>query len=72
MLNLFSNIFGSSNDRILKKMMLHVNAANNFEEDLSKKPDTYFKELRSDLKNTYNENDKNIYAILPLAFAAVR
>ena len=58
MLNLFSNIFGSSNDRILKKMMLHVNAANNFEEDLSKKPDTYFKELRSDLKNTYNENDR--------------
>ena len=72
MLNLFSNIFGSSNDRILKKMMLHVNAANNLEEDLSKKPDTYFKELRSDLKNTYDENDKNIYAILPLAFAAVR
>ena len=72
MLNLFSNIFGSSNDRILKKMMLHVNAANNFEDDLSKKPDTYFKELRSDLKNTYDENDKNIYAILPLAFAAVR
>ena len=46
MLNIFSNIFGSSNDRILKKMMLHVNAANNLEDDLSKKPDLYFKDLK--------------------------
>ena len=72
MLNIFSNIFGSSNDRILKKMMLHVNAANNLEDALSKKPDLYFKDLKNELKNSYEENDKNIYAILPLAFAAVR
>ena len=72
MLNLFSNIFGSSNDRILKKMMLHVSASNNLEEDLSKKPDSYFKDLKNDLCKTYKDNDKNIYAILPLAFAAVR
>ena len=72
MLNLFSNIFGSSNDRILKKMMLHVSASNNLEEDLSKKPDSYFKDLKNDLTKTYKENNKNIYAILPLAFAAVR
>ena len=72
MLNLFSNIFGSSNDRILKKMMLHVSAANNLEEDLSKKSDSYFKDLKNDLSRTYKDNDKNIYSILPLAFAAVR
>ena len=72
MLNLFSNIFGSSNDRILKKMMLHVSAANNLEEDLSKKSDSYFKDLKNDLGRTYKDNDKNIYSILPLAFAAVR
>ena len=72
MLNLFSNIFGSSNDRILKKMMLHVSAANNLEEDLSKKSDSYFKDLKNDLNKTYKDNDKNIYSILPLAFAAVR
>ena len=72
MLNLFSNIFGSSNDRILKKMMLHVSAANNLEEDLSKKSDSYFKGLKNDLSRTYKDNDKNIYSILPLAFAAVR
>jgi len=72
MLNLFSNIFGSSNDRILKKMMLHVSAANNLENELSKKPDSYFKDLKNELKSAYEENDKNLYAILPLAFAAVR
>ena len=68
MLNLFSNIFGSSNDRILKKMMLHVSAANNLEDELSKKPDSYFKDLKNELKSAYKENDKNLYTILPLDF----
>ena len=72
MLNLFSNIFGSSNDRTLKKMMVHVNAANSLEQELSEKPDEYFVSLKSELKKQYLENDKNIYAILPFAFAAVR
>jgi preprotein translocase subunit SecA len=52
--------------------MLHVSAANNLEEDLSKKSDSYFKDLKNDLNKTYKDNDKNIYSILPLAFAAVR
>ena len=43
MLNFFSNIFGTSNDRILKKMMVHVNASNALEEELSQKNDSYFK-----------------------------
>ena len=72
MLNLFSNIFGSSNDRILKKMMVHVNAANQLEEELSNKPDDYFQDLKTELKTIYHNNDKDIYAILPFAFAAVR
>ena len=72
MLNLFSNIFGSSNDRILKKMMVHVNACNSLEEELSKKPDSYFKDLRNELNNIYKNNEKDIYTILPFAFAAVR
>ena len=72
MLNLFSNIFGSSNDRTLKKMMVHVSAANSLEQELSEKPDEYFVSLKSELKKQYHENDKNIYAILPFAFAAVR
>ena len=72
MLNLFSNIFGSSNDRTLKKMMVHVNAANSLEQELSEKPDEYFVSLKSELKKQYLENDKNIYTILPFTFAAVR
>ena len=72
MLNLFSNIFGSSNDRTLKKMMMHVSAANSLEQELSEKPDEYFVSLKSELKKQYLENDKNIYTILPFAFAAVR
>ena len=46
MLNFISNIFGSSNDRILKKMMVHVNAANELEEELSSKPDSFFIDLK--------------------------
>ena len=61
MLNLFSNIFGSSNDRTLKKMMVHVSAANNLEQELSEKPDEYFVSLKSELKKQYHENDKNIF-----------
>ena len=72
MLNIFTKIFGSSNDRVIKAMMRHVNVANDLEEELSKKPDIYFKELRSELKETYLNNGKDIYSILPLAFAAVR
>ena len=72
MLNPFAKIFGSSNDRVIKKMMRHVIDANNLEEDLSKKPDDYFRELKSELKEIYIQNNKDIYSILPTAFAAVR
>tara|TARA_E500000331_G_scaffold345537_1_gene383214 strand:+ start:1528 stop:4185 length:2658 start_codon:yes stop_codon:yes gene_type:complete len=53
-------------------MMVHVSAANSLEQELSEKPDEYFVSLKSELKKQYLENDKNIYAILPFAFAAVR
>ena len=72
MLNFFSNIFGSKNDRILKRMMSYVNAANELEKELSEKPDSYFTELKEELVQKYNENDKDMYSILPHAFAVVR
>ena len=53
-------------------MMRHVIDANNLEEDFSKKPDDYFLELKSELKEIYIQNNKDIYSILPTAFAAVR
>ena len=72
MLNPFTKIFGSSNDRVIKKMMRYVNDANNLEKDLSEKPDSYFLELKSELKEIYIKNNEDIYSILPLTFAAVR
>ena len=72
MLNFISNIFGSSNDRILKKMMVHVNAANELEEELSSKSDSFFIDLKDSLQKQYQDNNQDIYSILPLAFAAVR
>ena len=71
MLNFFSNIFGSKNDRILKRMMSFVNTANNMEQELSEKPDSYFLELKDQLLEKYKENN-DMYSILPHAFAAVR
>ena len=70
MLNIFSKIFGSNNDRVIKDMMRHVNVANGLEDELSKQPDSYFKTLKEKLSNDYDR--KNPYNILPLAFAAVR
>ena len=40
MLNIFSKIFGSNNDWVIKDMMRHVNIANSLEDELSKKPDS--------------------------------
>ena len=72
MLNLFSKIFSSSNDRLIKRMMLHVNAANDLEEAFSQQPDSYFKNFKQELNKKYIDSNNDIYSILPLAFAAVR
>ena len=72
MLSFFSNIFGSKNDRILQRMNSLVNQANDLEKMLSEKPDSYFIELKDQLSKKYHENDKDMYSILPHAFAAVR
>ena len=71
MLNFFSNIFGSKNDRILKRMMSLVNSANNLEQELAEKPDSYFLDLKDQLLKEYRENN-DMHSILPHAFAAVR
>ena len=71
-LNPFSALFGSSNDRTIKKMMRHVHQANSLEDKLSKESDEYFKTLKDILYKKYLENNKDIYSILPFAFAAVR
>ena len=72
MFNPLTKIFGSSNDRVIKKMMQYVKAANSIESSLSEKPDNYFKDLKFELEKIYLDHDKDIYSILPTAFAAVR
>ena len=72
MISFISNIFGTKNDRILQRMTYLVNKSNDLEEMLSKKPDSYFVELKDELSKQYLENDKDMYSILPHAFAAVR
>ena len=72
MLSFFSNIFGSKNDRILRRMNSLVNQANDLEKMFSEKPDSYFIEMKDQLSKKYHENDKDMYSILPHAFAAVR
>ncbi|MDC3365504.1 preprotein translocase subunit SecA [Gammaproteobacteria bacterium] len=72
MFNPLTKIFGSSNDRVISKMMKHVNAANDIENLLSSKPDEYFKKLKIELNEIYIESNNDIYSILPTAFAAVR
>jgi preprotein translocase subunit SecA len=53
-------------------MTSYVRAANDLEKELSEKPDSYFIELKEELVQKYNENDKDMYSILPHAFAVVR
>ncbi|MDA9610672.1 preprotein translocase subunit SecA [Gammaproteobacteria bacterium] len=72
MLTAFTKIFSSSNDRVIKKMMRHVKNANILEDDLSKKPDEYFLNIKDELQKKYIENKEDIYSILPMAFAVVR
>ena len=72
MLNPFTKLFGTSNDRIIKNMMRYVNEANSFEKELSEKDDSYFTTIKEELNQTYLKNDKDLYSILPKAFAAVR
>ena len=63
MLKFFSNIFGSKNDRILKRMMSFVNTANKMEKELSEKPDSYFLELKDQLLEKYKENNDKVFHI---------
>ena len=72
MLTAFTKIFSSSNDRVIKKMMRHVKNANILENELSKKSDEYFLNIKDELQEIYIENKEDIYSILPMAFAAVR
>ena len=71
MLNIFSKIFGSSNDRTIRKMQHLVDKINSFSDEMSEKDDKFFLTLKESLNDQFLENN-DIYSILPIAYAAVR
>ena len=71
MFGFIGKIFGTSNDRNLKRMQKFVDAINNLDEDYSSKEDSFYSELKSDLSAKFSQNN-DLYSILPEAFAAVR
>ncbi len=70
-MNFIKRIFGSSNDRNIRRMQIIVNKINEFEESISKKPDEYFLKIKDQIKKDFNSNS-NIHEIIPLAYAVVR
>ena len=71
MFGFIGKIFGTSNDRNLKRMQKFVDAINSLDEDYSSKKDSFYSELKSDLSKKFSQNN-DLYSILPEAFAAVR
>ena len=71
MFGFIGKIFGTSNDRNLKRMQKFVDAINSLDEDYSSKEDSFYSVLKSDLSKKFSQNN-DLYSILPEAFAAVR
>ena len=72
MLNIFSKIFGSSNDRTIKKMQYLVDKINDLSDEMSERDDAFFLTLKETLYNQFKESKNDINSILPTAYAAVR
>ena len=70
-MGLLDKIFGSKNQKILKKVQPLVNAINSLEEEFSLLDDTEPKSKRNDFINRY-KNGESLDALLPEAFATVR
>ena len=70
-MGLLDKIFGSKNQKILKKVQPLVNAINSLEEEYSLLNDTELKSKRNDFINRY-KNGESLDALLPEAFATVR
>ncbi len=64
-------IFGTKNERELKKLSPIVDKTNSFEPEMEKLTDEAFRELTAKFKQRLNDGEK-LDSILPEAFAAVR
>ena len=69
--NLFTKIFGSNNDRVLKKLSPAVDQINGLEQQMQALSDTQMAEQTTLFKNRFNEGE-SLDALLPEAFALVR
>ena len=70
-MGLLDKIFGSKNQKTLKKIQPLVDAINSLEEEYSLLSDTELKEKRYEFINRY-KNDETLDQLLPEAFATVR
>ena len=70
-MGLLDKIFGSKNQKTLKKVQPLVDAINSLEEEYSLLSDTDLKEKRYEFINRY-KNDETLDQLLPEAFATVR
>ena len=68
-MSFLTKIFGSSNQRSLKRMQVFVDRANELESHYQELSDEELKNLRSNLKQSQRDAD---FDLLPHAFAAVR
>ena len=68
-MSFLTKIFGSSNQRSLKRMQVYVNNINKLEENYQKLSDSDFLTLKNNLRES---NKDNYYELLTHAFAATR
>ena len=69
--NVITKVFGSRNERVLKRMSKTVADINAFEEEYSKLPDSAFPEKTTEFRERI-AGDESLDDILPEAFALVR
>ena len=70
--NLLKKIFGSRNDRLLKKYKEVVKKINNLEADLEKLSDEQLHNKTEEFKKRHQQQNESLDSILPEAFAVVR
>ena len=70
--NLLKKIFGSRNDRLLKKYKEIVKKINNLEADLEKLSDEQLRNKTEEFKKRHQQQNESLDSILPEAFAVVR
>ncbi len=69
--SILTAIFGSRNQRVLKRMQKVVNRINELETEIQSLPDTDFPKKTAELKQRFN-NGESLEALIPDAFSLVR